>query len=354
MVRGAVLVAGAAAVCGALADARGVSLPVLAGAVAVCLVARGVPVGVRTASLVALAMGVASHAGRVPPAFQERPHTVVVHGTVCGDVRASSYGATFPLATDTEGTLEVAASGEVPSAGDRLVVRGRIEPFDGPRNPGEPSLAALAAERGVRARLVRARVLSSQPPTAWESRAWIPRMRAWAGDHIRARIAEPEASILAGALWGEKGTLPPDLRAEFQDTGTTHVLVTAGLHLGVVAALCAWLLGRAGCGRISSSLGVIGAVWVYAAMSGAHLPSLRAATMLSFGLAARAAGRSPFSWNALGAAALVIALLWPVSVDTLSFALSFSCVAAIMLFAKPSLARSRVPDSAASRVRRSR
>ena len=335
MVRAAVLVAGAAAAGGALADARGVALPMLVCAVAVWVVARGVAINVRSAALVALAAGVASHAARVPPAFAEKPHTIVVHGTVCGDVRASSYGSAFPLATDSEGTLEVAASGAVPAAGDRLVVRGRIEPFDGPRNPGEPSQAALAEERGVRAHLVRARVLSSQPPTAWDIHAWIPRARAWAGERIRARIAEPEASILAGALWGEKGALPPDLRAEFQDTGTTHVLVTAGLHLGVIAALCAWLLGRAGCGRVSSSLGVIGTVWLYAAVSGAHLPSLRAATMLSFGLAAHAAGRSPFSWNALGAAALVIALLWPASVDTLSFALSFSCVAAIMLFAKP-------------------
>jgi competence protein ComEC len=112
------------------------------------------------------------------------------------------------------------------------------------------------------------------------------------------------------------------------------VLVTAGLHLGVVAALAAWLLGLAGCGRIPSSLLGVAIVWGYAWFSGGHLPSLRAATMISFGLLARAVGREPFSWNALGAAAIVIGAFWPRSVDSLSFALSFSCVAAIVLFAR--------------------
>ncbi len=141
--------------------------------------------------------------------------------------------------------------------------------------------------------------------------------------------------ILAGALWGERSTLPPDLRAEFQDTGTVHVLVTAGLHLGVVAWLAIAALRAAGCGRIASSLGAIALVWLYAAFTGGHLPSLRAATMLTFWLLARATGREAYGWNALAAAAIVTAALRPASVTSLSFALSFSCVGAILLFAQP-------------------
>ena len=164
---------------------------------------------------------------------------------------------------------------------------------------------------------------------------WIARARDWASRAVHAALPEPEATILAGAMWGERGALPPDLRAEFQDTGTVHVLVTAGLHLGVVAWLALGLLRAAGCGRISSSLATIAIVWLYACFSGAHLPSMRAATMLSFGLLARATGRDAFSWNALAAAAVVVAALRPQSLLSLSFALSFSCVAAIFLFAKP-------------------
>jgi len=51
---------------------------------------------------------------------------------------------------------------------------------------------------------------------------------AWALAQLRARMPEPSATILAGELWGERASLPPELRAEFQETGTVHVLVTAG------------------------------------------------------------------------------------------------------------------------------
>ena len=178
-------------------------------------------------------------------------------------------------------------------------------------------------------------MLSAGPADARDPALWLPLARAWAGARLRERLAEPYATILAGALWGERGALPPDLRAEFQDTGTVHVLVTAGLHLGVVAALAVWLIGASGGGRVGGSLAAIVVVWLYAIFSGAHLPSLRAATMASFFLLARASGRSAFSWNALAAAAVAVVALQPSSLGTLSFALSFSCVGAILLFAKP-------------------
>lgn len=335
MDRASLVLLAAGLVGGILSGLHGVALWTLSAGVGLALVVRGVRAEVRAGAAAALAAGVLLAWLRAGPAPDVRAHTLVVHGTVAGDVRAEPFGSTFALRLPDGGTLEVTASGPPPQVGERLRVRGRIEPFDEARNPGEPSARALAAERGLDARLARARVLSREEPDDGDWRSWIPRARAWAGARLRERLDEPAATILAGAMWGERGALPPDLRAEFQDTGTMHVLVTAGLHLGVVAALAAWLLGALGCGRVSSSLLGIAVVWAYAAFSGAHLPSLRAATMISFGLLARAAGRDPFSWNALGAAAIVIAVFWTRSVDSLSFALSFSCVAAIVLFAKP-------------------
>ena len=47
---------------------------------------------------------------------------------------------------------------------------------------------------------------------------------------------------------------------------------------------------------------------------------------------ARACGARITSWNALALAALVVAFLWPAAVESASFALSFSCVTAIVLF----------------------
>ncbi|MBV8152916.1 MAG: DNA internalization-related competence protein ComEC/Rec2 [Candidatus Eremiobacteraeota bacterium] len=214
-------------------------------------------------------------------------------------------------------------------AGTRVGLRGRLEPFDDARNPGEPSERSLQRERGFDGRLQGATLLETRGDAVTTPDVWRARAHAWAHDRLRERLGEPQASIVAGELWGDRSALPPDLRAEFQETGTVHVLVTAGLHVGAVAALCAaffaWLtLPR----RFACALAIV-AVWAFAWWSGDALPAVRAATMTTAALSARAFGRATFSCNGLALAALVLALVSPQSVATASFALSFSCVAAI-------------------------
>ena len=291
--------------------------------------------------LAALACGILNGAARgTLEALPGAGRIVTLEGTVVDEIRPEAFGSSFVFGASGM-RLRVAAGGPAPQIGERLVVRGRLREFDEPRNEGEPSARELAAERGIRGELRHARILARSPPDPHDPSGWLPLARAWAAERIHREIEEPQASILAGALWGERGTLPPDLRAEFQDTGTMHVLVTAGLHLGVVAALTLALARRCGSGRIAASLATIAAIWCYALLSGAHLPSVRAATMLSFGLGLYAAGRRALTWNALAAAAIAIALLWPRSVVSASFALSFACVAAILLFAGPLARRFR-------------
>ncbi|MGP6159505.1 MAG: DNA internalization-related competence protein ComEC/Rec2 [Vulcanimicrobiaceae bacterium] len=322
-------------ISGVASEVRGFALPAIGAGVALALVARAVPVVVRANLLAALALGVlATRLWGSPPALESRSHRGALHAVLL-ESRAANGGTFESIVRLDDGTL---AGGNLPSApavGASLEMRGALAPYDEARNPGEPSPRELAADRGLAARLVHARLVRTGPVDERDPTLWVVRARAWASDRLRERLAEPYATILAGAMWGERGALPPDLHAEFQDTGTMHVLVTAGLHLGVVAALAAGLLNACGAGRIGSSLGAIAVVWLYAAFSGAHLPSLRAATMASFALLARASGRQAFSPNALAAAAIVVAALRPLSVTSLSFALSFSCVAAIVLFAKP-------------------
>jgi competence protein ComEC len=214
------------------------------------------------------------------------------------------------------------------AAGTRVVLRGRIEPFDDPRNPGDPSERSLQRERGIGARLASASVLSVRGHDDG-SAAWPSRAHEWAHEQLRLRLGEPFASIVAGELWGERSALPPDVRAEFQETGTVHVLVTAGLHVGAVAALCVAAFAWVTLPRWFACALATAAVWIFACSTGGAVPAVRAATMTTTALLARACGRSVFSCNGLAIAALLLAFAEPQSVSTASFALSFSCVGAI-------------------------
>jgi competence protein ComEC len=226
-------------------------------------------------------------------------------------------------------TVLVSTRGTPPEPGAHILLRGRLAPFDGPRNPGEPDGAALERERGIDAQLQSGEVLARLAPLRCTFACALARAHAWALAQLRVRLGEPAASVVAGELWGERADLPPDLHAEFQETGTVHVLVTAGLHLGVVAAVILALLSAFSIGRAWSCAIAVAAVWCFVIWSGAQLPAMRAACMVTAALAARACGRASFSWNALALAAIALCALRPSSIATPSFALSFSCVGAI-------------------------
>jgi competence protein ComEC len=324
-----------ACIGGIVAEQHGGSFVALIPA-ALVLLATAVVRGTAPAIAFGLIAGVGISILRGHPTMIEHEHpTARYAATVTGDVRDVGDGRrTTLVAIPGIGTVR-AGVGEPIAAGDRLLVRGRLEPFDLPRNPGEPSLRAIERAENIAGRLAAARLLARAPPDSSDVRTWPARVRARLAGVLRSRVPEPSATILAGALWGERGTLPGDLHDAFQATGTVHVLVTAGLHLGVIAALIVALLRPLGLHRAVACAIAIVLVAGYAWISGAHLPAQRAAVMIGVALAARACGARIVSWNALALAALAVAAIWPAAVESASFALSFSCVAAIVALSEP-------------------
>ena len=340
MRRAPLLVPALCALLAIVAEQRGWAPAVLAIGVA-CSIAylhngRGWTLHSVRAVSVALVLGVLVSALRGhPPALTTEQPTSRYSATVIGDVRDGDTGThSTTLALDAIGTVRATLREEI-MPGARVEVRGRLEPFDEPRNLGEPSMREIERDNGLIGRLASARIITNRAPDSWDTRAWAARLRARASARIRSVIPEPYATILAGALWGERGTLPDDLHDAFQSTGTVHVLVTAGLHLSIIAGIAAFGLGFLGLHRIASCAIALAVVLGYTWFSGAHLPSERAATMIGIALCARACGTRISSWNAIAVAALAVATIWPVSVTSASFAMSFSCVAAIILFVEP-------------------
>ena len=81
-------------------------------------------------------------------------------------------------------------------------VRGRLEPFDEARNPGEPSERAIEAERGLDGRLEGATILKIDRNATGDARTWLARAHAWAHEQLRRRLGEPAASVVVGRVVG--------------------------------------------------------------------------------------------------------------------------------------------------------
>jgi competence protein ComEC len=336
----ALILCSAATVLGTLAatahdlspDAR---VTVGAGLVALCAFAFSgscKPPQFRALLLAALVIAAANaEVGRYREPWIAERRTASYAGIV---LERSEAGMVIELAP---GNLHVLARvrGDAPPIGAHVLVRGRLSPFDDARNPGEPSERAIQRERGLDAQLEAAAVLSVTPGSASDSRTWLSRAHEWAHAQLAARLGEPFASVVAGELWGERASLPPDLRTEFQETGTVHVLVTAGLHLGAAVAIVLAILSALALPRVATCAIAALAAWGFVWWSGGHLPAVRAASMATAALAARACGRASLSWNALAIAAIAVSFERPQSVASASFALSFSCVGAIFACAVP-------------------
>jgi competence protein ComEC len=218
-------------------------------------------------------------------------------------------------------------------AGDRLRLRARLDaPATGPRNDGEPPERDQLSEQGVSVILTvhRAGDLVDLGPSAGWS-AWWARLRARFAEAVESRLPPLEGTVLEGVLWGDRGNLPAALRQEFSDTGTVHVLTTAGLHLGIMAALVAALLALTPLPRPARSVLIVAAGWAYAALAGLHIPTLRAATMLTAGMVAFESGRGRTASAVLAAAAFAVVLPHPLALLSPSFSMSFACVCGIAL-----------------------
>ncbi|HLJ84662.1 MAG TPA: DNA internalization-related competence protein ComEC/Rec2 [Candidatus Eremiobacteraceae bacterium] len=224
-------------------------------------------------------------------------------------------------------------------AGRLTHVKGRVELPGGPRNDGEPAQRDVLAEQGVALVLAApaARDIRIDGPAAGIE-AGLARLRAIFANAIEARLPALDATVLEGVLWGDRSDLPAALRQEFSDTGTVHVLTTAGLHLGIMAALLARLLAALPLPRPVRMALVVCAAWSYAALAGLHLPTIRAAAMLTAGIAAFESGRGRTPSAVLAAAAFAVGLPQPLTVLSPSFSLSFACVAGIALLS-PALER---------------
>src|SRR5438046_1457677 len=154
-------------------------------------------------------------------------------------------------------------------------------------------------------------------------------------------------SFISGSVLDIRHETPEDIEEPFQQAGTSHLVAVAGLHVGIVAPVLWVLAAIARLSRKRAAAFIIPSLFFYAAVTGLHIPALRAALMASILVGSYFFERRVFLPNSLGAAAFSI-LCWNTNeLFSTGFQLSFAVVGAIVLFADPFfrlLQRRAAPD----------
>ena len=181
------------------------------------------------------------------------------------------------------------------------------------------------------------------PPAGEGASAWrtaLQALRTAVSQRIHAALPGRDGAIAAALIVGDTHAIPPADAGAFRDAGLAHILVIAGLHMGMVAGLVFFAL-RALLALIPSlALNYPTKKWAagaallvtfgYMLLSGATVSSRRAFIMIALALVAVLVDRLSLSARAVAAAAVAIMIMTPEAATGPSFQMSFAAVVALI------------------------
>jgi competence protein ComEC len=253
------------------------------------------------------------------------------------------------------GGVRVALTGDAPAAalhcGDILEAPLRLRTPERYRDPGAWQYADYLAAQGIgtHATLAAARVSVLSAAGKADARCRLYAAQTWAADRLLAytssranrllppplRLTADDAGMLNAMLFGDRDRLNHTLRLGFERTGSFHLFVVSGMHVGLLAGGLFWMARRLRLPEGAATLVTIPATALYALLTGFGAPVQRALLMSAIFLIARLLSRERNVLNGLGAAALGVLVLSPPALFESGFQMTFLAIVAIAGIAIP-------------------
>lgn len=252
-------------------------------------------------------------------------------------------GITRPV----RGRIRLTIMGDIDLAqGDRLTFSSRLRPLRNFNNPGGFDYRRFMRFKNIHASAwVKAEALRNDGNGG---RLFAARILGSLREHLGRTIdmaggenAAEEKALLKALVYGDRTGIDDALRERFNRSGVGHLLAISGLHVGIVAAVAyrclAWifsfmppLLWRAWSRKWAAAVTVL-IVLAYGLLAGMSPSTQRAVTMVIVVLTALILGRSHDILNTVAVAAMVILVIFPPALFSISFQLSFAAVLAVVV-----------------------
>ena len=203
---------------------------------------------------------------------------------------------------------------------------------DAPNGDGDEAVSSMERSLSIMEKIVR-----SGTDILTTAMRFLSGIRRQFGEKIQMDVEnEDAAAILMALTTGRKDLISEPLRHTFSVTGASHILAISGLHLSILAflfyylfyltlSLCAQLL-ISGWSRKLALLLTLFPLLAYAVLAGWSPATQRAMIMISVFIVATLVDRESDNVNSLAVAGVLILLLEPSALYSVSFQLSFCAV----------------------------
>jgi len=252
----------------------------------------------------------------------------------------------------SSGRIQLAMKGPPPaflSPGDQLLIRataslptryGTPGSFDYPAFLEKKSISATG---WIRSPLHIVEVTPVSPPTLLHRLRYGPeKIRYRINQFLKEKVPNKTGSMYSAILTGDKSSVPIDLLENFKSTGVMHLLAISGLHMGLLAVCisfsCNWLIKRSQWLLLNTQAWKLAVLFTlpvlvfYAFIAGFQVPVVRSLIMTSVFLLSVLFDRQWHIPTNVAIAVFIILLMYPLSLFTASFQLSFAAVVGLAAF----------------------
>ncbi len=148
-------------------------------------------------------------------------------------------------------------------------------------------------------------------------------------EKIQNVIPSPESDLGSGLVLGVRGGFDDEIKNEFIETGTIHIVALSGYNISIVADGVMKVFGLIFSQVISIILGFF-IIILFIIMTGASATAIRAGIMATIMLLGKLTGRRYVAGRALVVAAFVMIAYEPRIIADMSFQLSFIATAGVL------------------------
>jgi competence protein ComEC len=338
------------------------TLPGVGALALVCFATAALAAVLRRGAVLAFAVGYALTwqqggervAVRLDPELEGQ--SLSIRGSIASVPQAVADGVRFRFATNAQAGIPplVELTWYEPDrqlrAAERLDLEVRLRRPRGFANPGGADYEARMLRENIGATgYVRSLASAGR---GWRDVARWPVLVTRDEIHAATRRAlgdRPATGIVAGLSVGLQDALSTAQWRELARSGTSHLMAISGTHIGMLAAMAAWL--AAGVQRLRQRRGALGAARdaavvagsvtaiAYSSLAGWSVPTQRTAIMIGIVALALHLRRRVGPGDALALGAIAVLAFEPLAPLAVGFWLSFGAVGVILLATSGSLAR---------------